>query len=412
MFFIILVFYLSRNSSLVQGLTLDPQGPSDSCDDIHSCRTLFDIVWGCLTTIFACTWVSVHQNIPPPDQGWLSLHLRKLRMMLVTIIAPELVVIFAARQLLAALYISKEFNVSKTHGFFFCMGGFVSRNGHHPIVTMVQLRDPVLGGDYILAIQKVKEVEITEKSKGDALSKGVALSQGLWFATQCLARATQHLPVTEIEVATLAFAVINIFIWALWWWKPLDVERPIVVGPGPELQDSEDERRITLWEEVNAAASWIYPSYSPLSSISVPSFYCTNEKAVIQDTKRFALVATGCGVGAIFGGIHCSTWNAVFPSAVEMWMWRCSSLFITAVPPWIVCITALTVVLDLHEKSWERSLKDFPRIRIALGLISDLPFFLYPIARLFLVILVFTTLRALPARAFVDVDWSVYIPHL
>jgi hypothetical protein len=36
---------------------------------------------------------------------------------------------------------------------------------------------------------------------------------------------------------------------------------------------------------------------------------------------------------------------------------------------------------------------------------------LYIVARLFLLILPFTALRALPAGAFVDVDWSTYIPH-
>ncbi|KAJ7114918.1 hypothetical protein C8R44DRAFT_740258 [Mycena epipterygia] len=39
----------------------------------------------------------------------------------------------------------------------------------------------------------------------------------------------QHLPVTELEVATLAFAIVNIFIWSHWWVKPLDVEQPIMV---------------------------------------------------------------------------------------------------------------------------------------------------------------------------------------
>ncbi|KAJ7136919.1 hypothetical protein C8R44DRAFT_976331 [Mycena epipterygia] len=399
MLIITLLVYLSRRSRLAQGHSLDPRGPSDSCDDIHSSRTLFNIVWGCLTTIFVCTWVSVHQNVPPPDNGWMSLHLRKLRMMFVTIIAPELVVIFAARQFLTALYISKEFNISKTHGFFVCMGGFVSRNGHHPIVMMRQLRDPLLGGDYISAIQKVKEVEITEKSKGDALSKG------------CLVRAAQHLPVTEIEIATLAFAVANIFIWALWWWKPLDVERPITVGPGPELQDSEDERSITLLDEVKAATGWNYPSYSPLSSTSVPSFYCTNEKAVMPDNKRAMLIAMGCGVGVIFGGIHCAAWKAVFPSAVEMWMWRCSSLFIVAFPPLVASINIPAAVLHFDERDWERWLKDFPRVDLALDSISILLMAIYLISRLVLIILPFITLRALPARAFVDVDWSVYIPY-
>ncbi|KAJ7744366.1 hypothetical protein B0H16DRAFT_1463238 [Mycena metata] len=37
-------------------------------------------------------------------------------------------------------------------------------------------------------------------------SPGVALAQGLWFTAQWLARAVQRLPVTELEVATLAFA--------------------------------------------------------------------------------------------------------------------------------------------------------------------------------------------------------------
>ncbi|KAJ6494193.1 hypothetical protein C8R45DRAFT_824403, partial [Mycena sanguinolenta] len=57
--------------------------------------------------------------------------------------------------------------------------------------------------------------DIKDKSKGDALFKGVALLQGLRFILQCLARAHQHLAITQLEVATLAFAVVNIFIWWL-----------------------------------------------------------------------------------------------------------------------------------------------------------------------------------------------------
>ncbi|KAJ7117540.1 hypothetical protein C8R44DRAFT_559740, partial [Mycena epipterygia] len=195
-------------------------------------RRLFDIIWGCLTTIFACTWVSVHPNVPPPNQGQLSLLWRRLRVMLIAILAPEIMVGFAARQFMAARRFSRawysfhvEFDVSLTHGFFICMDGFVSRIGHHPIVTKKQLTN----GDYAFAIRQVEAEDISDKSKGDTLCKGVALLQGLWFVTQCLARISQHLPVTQLEVATLAFALINVFIWSLWWAKPLDVERHIVV---------------------------------------------------------------------------------------------------------------------------------------------------------------------------------------
>ncbi|KAJ7700433.1 kinase-like domain-containing protein [Mycena rosella] len=115
------------------------QGPADSCDDINNCRKLFDIIWGCLTTIFACTWVSVHPNVPPPDQSWLALLWRRLKMMLIAVLAPELIVGFAARQFFGAWKFSKEYDVRLTHGFFFSMGGFVS-----------QLGRPITVGDWLV----------------------------------------------------------------------------------------------------------------------------------------------------------------------------------------------------------------------------------------------------------------------
>ncbi|KAJ6573080.1 hypothetical protein DFH09DRAFT_857887, partial [Mycena vulgaris] len=190
-------------------------------------RRLCNLIWGCLTTIFACTWVSIHPNVPPPNQGWLVLLRRRLGMMLVAVIAPELMVGFAARQLLVARRFSRKFKVTLAHRFFFSMGGFVSQGGH-PITTMKQLDGPI-GKQYQEAICAVKADYIMGRGKSDPLAKGVALTQGLWFITQYLARIHQHLPVTKLEVATLAFAAVNIFIWVIWWQKPLNVEQPIQI---------------------------------------------------------------------------------------------------------------------------------------------------------------------------------------
>ncbi|KAJ7133315.1 hypothetical protein C8R44DRAFT_611749, partial [Mycena epipterygia] len=224
---LLLVHTLSKSPNFAQGHSLDSRASVYSCEDINSCRRLFDIIWGCLTTIFACTWVSVHPNVPPPDQSQLALLWHRLKMMLIAVIAPELMVGFAVRQLRAAkrrYLFHVEFDLSMTHGFFISMGGFVSQNGH-PIVTIKQLEN----SECLSAIRKVKAADIMDKSKGDALSKGVALLQGLWFITQCIARVSQHLPVTQLEVATLAFAIVTIFIWSLWWAKPLDIQQPILV---------------------------------------------------------------------------------------------------------------------------------------------------------------------------------------
>jgi len=82
------------------------------------------------------------------------------------------------------------------------------------------------------------EIDITkeaieDKSKGDILSKGFAILQTGWFILQCIARKIQHLPVTELEVVTLGFAILNFATYRLWWNKPLDVRDPFPVRNRP-----------------------------------------------------------------------------------------------------------------------------------------------------------------------------------
>ncbi|KAJ7752872.1 hypothetical protein B0H16DRAFT_780753 [Mycena metata] len=402
MLFWIFVFLLTRQSSLTQGHPnlLSRAATEASCDcTVNSCRTLFDIIWGCLATIFACTWVALHQNVPDPNLGWFSLLMRKLRMMLVTIIAPEMVVGFAARQLVSAWWIAKEFDVSTTHGFFCNMGGFVSEEGH-PVSSIKQV--PA----YILAIQKIKKADIEDKSKGDTLSKGVAIAQGLWFVTQCLARVSQHLPLTELEVSTLAFAVLSVIIRLLWLHKPLDVQQPIVVARSEVEMDPLQEEDITppsdsvtLSDRISGI-SGIHDYYHPISSTSVPSLYSI--EIGTKKTRKLINVAGVLGVGSIFGSIHCATWNALFPSMAEMWIWRISSVCIAADP-------VLIALLALAANEWapdNGTAKTVLLSFILFGLV------VYPICRLFLIILSFTTLRSLPPSAFVDVNWSNYMPHL
>lgn len=69
----------------------------------------------------------------------------------------------------------------------------------------------------------VTEEEISDKSKGDLLTKLLVVLQTTWFAVQCVARWMVHLPVTELEIMTFSFAVLNFITYALWWQKPLSV---------------------------------------------------------------------------------------------------------------------------------------------------------------------------------------------
>ncbi|KAF7369960.1 hypothetical protein MSAN_00625800 [Mycena sanguinolenta] len=197
-----------------------------------------------------------------------------------------------------------EFGFSTTHGMFFSMGGFVTSD-KHPITTWGQLQDRHLGSELQKAIRNIDEEDIKDRSKGDAFSKGVALLQGSWFILQCLARVHQRLVVTQLEVATLAFAVVNIFIWSLWWNKPLDVQRPIVVGP-PTQPDAENITvpvQLSRLERFGSAIFGRYEDeYKPLSSVSVPSFWSIE----LDQSSDYGAGILLTLVGTLFGAIHCA----------------------------------------------------------------------------------------------------------
>ena len=75
----------------------------------------------------------------------------------------------------------------------------------------------------------VTESEILDKSKGDPLGKLFTALQTTWFIAQYLERWIAHQPRTQLEVMTLAYAALNILIYALWWEKPLNMQEPIDV---------------------------------------------------------------------------------------------------------------------------------------------------------------------------------------
>jgi hypothetical protein len=76
---------------------------------------------------------------------------------------------------------------------------------------------------------RLTEEDIKDRSKGDAISKTFIILQTTWFIVQCIARWSQRLPVTELEVVTLGFALLNGITYGLWWNKPQNVGRPVLL---------------------------------------------------------------------------------------------------------------------------------------------------------------------------------------
>jgi len=102
---IIILAVLAATRASPVGLQSPPTLPFDqlqarsvSCDDPNGCRSLWDIIRSCIVTILLCTWVSMHPNIPGPDERWPRIALRRVGLLLLALFVPEAVIGWALRQ--------------------------------------------------------------------------------------------------------------------------------------------------------------------------------------------------------------------------------------------------------------------------------------------------------------------------
>ena len=81
---------------VVPSSLLSSSNNSSACKDIHNCRTVRDIIWGCLSTIFLCTYVSYHPDVREYRLGWLGNIATTISSMIVAVLVPEFVIVKAA----------------------------------------------------------------------------------------------------------------------------------------------------------------------------------------------------------------------------------------------------------------------------------------------------------------------------
>jgi len=170
-----------------------------------------------------------------------------------SVIAPELIIMWALRQwygarLLKDKYKGKLITVpivkeivntitcpdhgwTMTHGHFLQMGGFMLYDPEKEKPIRVLLHDEFAE---LLRKEKIKmprtsRMDILDRSKADALSKTIVILQTGWFIAHCIARGVQGLVVTQFELITVSFAALNGFMYFLWWDKPLDVYTTVEV---------------------------------------------------------------------------------------------------------------------------------------------------------------------------------------
>jgi hypothetical protein len=114
---LLLVYSLTQSdpgdASPIPSITSITPRADFSCNDLNNCRTISNIVWSCLSTIFLCTWVSLHPNITaardPGVMGWLrDFTKNKLPLFLCALLVPEYILAWAIRQYFKAGHIRQQ----------------------------------------------------------------------------------------------------------------------------------------------------------------------------------------------------------------------------------------------------------------------------------------------------------------
>ena len=173
-------------------------------------RGSIDIIWSCLATLFVCVWVMIHLNVPAHNDSNWTLSVRRTRWLLLAILAPELVMLFASGQWASAKQSVSEMKAlgfeswSMVHAFYADSGGFVlqARDSTPFPITAKQIQYLVVSK--YMPLPAITRAEIWDKSKADRFAKYVASLQAGWLVLQVVARAVQHLPITLLELSTVA----------------------------------------------------------------------------------------------------------------------------------------------------------------------------------------------------------------
>ena len=393
---------MAENEDLVHGWV------STNCG-----RGTSDILWSCLATILLSVWTVIHLPLPclsrfdggklvadEPSRSWRNWIIRSgIVPAVVSVVAPEFLTFTAIGEFIDARRRQRKMtsmNWTLTHAFFLRMGGFCFET---PSGIRLQLDDEELMSAisaeirpvWLSELEKVQEVRINDHAKSNPLTKLVACGQALWLVTQAISRIYQHHAVTLLEVSTVAYAACALTAYVAWWKKPQNSTVPVTIPCSAEVIPQRlTERPLYYTKDSWSEYLWGGQHWS---------------KALAYENEYVGeAIFTLCP--AIFGAIHVASWNIKLLSTVEQWMWRASALYCCTAG--LIVVLAAGLIYLCRKRSW---IQDSTMASIA-DLVTYVVSTLYVIARTYMIVEVFLSLRALPRSAYESVQWSSFVPHI
>ncbi|PMD39370.1 hypothetical protein L207DRAFT_459969 [Hyaloscypha variabilis F] len=337
--------------------------------------------------------------------------------------------------------------ITMAHTFFANMGGFIAEISFLPLLEQGKtssnkpdetLSIPKTSDELILMIEDCQDLEILlrlfpdlrlpakkdieDLSKADSFTKVFACVQSTWLVVQSIARVSQGLPITQLELATMAFVVCALIMYMLWWHKPFGVDRRTVLTSSTYNWNREKTKLLRL-------SPVLRKTHTPdLTGEVLLDIYFGLYKFAIVTLKEIAYGFSGMvghifgrenltsppedetrsitfyAAGTLFSAFHIGAWNWEFPSSVIRTLWRTFALAATGTGPAAIFLIVFYLFI-LKPK--------FPGDFVG-GVMAILMFLLaliYIISRLALIGLIFYCFSSMPAEVYETVDWTKFLPH-
>ena len=388
-------------------------------------RGTLDIIWSCVSTLAICCWIMVHLNIPENLDSTLTLFLRKARWLILALLAPELVMLFACGQWASAQRSVVEMQASgyhdwtMVHAFYADMGGFLleSQDSQAFPITAKQVHYLIVQG--FLKMPKITKEEIWDKSKADLFAKSVACFQVAWLVTQVVSRGIQRLPITLLELSTVALVTCTGATLYFWFFKPLNVGTPtgisletcvaeVLAHAGKEIEATWKDTPLDFIEpDIYTSSQLPFGKYLGVTERPLPRLP-NDRDSRLHNLRSILIVAVPT---ASFSLLHLIAWNFEFPTRTEqlMWRWTCVSMSIVL---GVGCLVeAISIVAEGYTTSGLTTLNGY-KLRWPTNILFFIPGAMYMSARLIVIGEIVASLRLLQSGCFEVVQWSEVFPHL
>ena len=275
-------------------------------------------------------------------------------------------------------------------------------------------------------ITDISEDSILDRAQSSAMSKAILIAQVISFCMTCASRLIQRLPLSLLEVSTIAHAFCTLLTYFVWWSKPLNIAAPTVLR-GKEAREvyallactnSEYNEVLAMARTMAAGNSSTTPEGEKQKIIMAANALQhllpnpekpSNLQLYSVDSAlpgSWSVTSRGDGiyerlimaVSCIFYGlIHLLALNDQFPTPLERLLWIVSSV--------VVICSGLVAVL-LH---WSIDTYMSEALFFILSLILALA---YVFASGFLLGESFRQLFFLGPAVYQLPSWSNYLPHI